>query len=96
MTQECLCLIVLIPFLCVLISLLKQMSRCKCASICCLYFWFVVVFLSALQGIRGIPPIPSGYNPATWVLEVTTPATEERIGEDFADIYKNSDQYRCF
>ena len=56
----------------------------------------MVVFLSALQGIRGIPPIPSGYNPATWVLEVTTPATEERIGEDFADIYKNSDQYRCF
>ncbi|AES98592.2 ABC transporter G family member 31 isoform X1 [Medicago truncatula] len=46
------------------------------------------------QGITGVPPIPSGYNPATWVLEVTTPAVEERIGSDFAEIYKNSAQFR--
>jgi hypothetical protein len=53
-------------------------------------------FLSALQGISGIPPIQTGYNPATWVLEVTTAAVEERINSDFADIYKNSAQFRCF
>jgi len=53
-------------------------------------------FLYALQGIRGIPPIPNGYNPATWVLEVTTPATEEKLNVDFADLYRNSDQYRFF
>lgn len=47
-----------------------------------------------MQGISGIPPIPSGYNPATWMLEVTTTAAEDRIGEDFADIYRNSEQYR--
>lgn len=66
--------------------------------------WFSMVFiflvsgffLIVLQGISGIPPIPSGYNPATWVLEVTTPATEERIDADFAEIYKNSEQFRCF
>ncbi|ESW14206.1 hypothetical protein PHAVU_008G261600 [Phaseolus vulgaris] len=46
------------------------------------------------QGLNGIPPIPNGYNPATWVLEVTTPATEEKLNVDFADLYKNSDQYR--
>jgi len=56
----------------------------------------LVVFLSALQGITGVPPIPSGYNPATWVLEVTTPSVEEKIGSDFAEIYKNSAQFRCF
>lgn len=39
-------------------------------------------------------PIPSGYNPATWMLEVTTPAAEERIGADFADLYEKSEQYR--
>ena len=47
-----------------------------------------------MQGINGIPPIPKGYNPATWMLEVTTPAAEDRIGEDFANIYQNSKQYR--
>lgn len=54
----------------------------------------VVIFRFCLQGIRGIAPIPDGYNPATWVLEVTTPAAEERLGVDFADIYRNSQQYR--
>ncbi|KAL2317497.1 hypothetical protein Fmac_031373 [Flemingia macrophylla] len=52
------------------------------------------IMINYFQGINGIPPIPQGYNPATWVLEVTTPATEERIGADFAEIYKNSEQYR--
>jgi hypothetical protein len=47
-----------------------------------------------VQGISGIPPIPSGYNPVTWMLEVTAPAAEERIGEDFAEIYRNSEQFR--
>ncbi|KAL3740885.1 hypothetical protein ACJRO7_022073 [Eucalyptus globulus] len=46
------------------------------------------------QGINGITPIRSGYNPATWMLEVTTPAAEQKIGADFADIYRNSDQFR--
>ncbi|XP_061347196.1 ABC transporter G family member 31-like isoform X2 [Gastrolobium bilobum] len=52
------------------------------------------IMIDYFQGISGIPPIPSGYNPATWVLEVTTPATEERIDADFAEIYKNSEQFR--
>ncbi|KAM1341583.1 hypothetical protein ACFX2F_006016 [Malus domestica] len=50
--------------------------------------------INYFQGINGISPIPSGYNPATWMLEVTTPACEERIGKDFANVYRNSDQYR--
>ncbi|XP_062171942.1 ABC transporter G family member 31 [Alnus glutinosa] len=52
------------------------------------------ILINYFQGISGIPPIPSGYNPATWMLEVTTPAAEERIGEDFAEIYWNSEQFR--
>ena len=28
------------------------------------------------------------------MLEVTTPTFEQRIGKDFADIYKNSKQYK--
>nr|XP_011460946.1 PREDICTED: ABC transporter G family member 31 [Fragaria vesca subsp. vesca] len=50
--------------------------------------------INYFQAINGITPIPSGYNPATWMLEVTTPACEQRIGEDFASIYRESAQYR--
>ncbi|KAE8649240.1 hypothetical protein Csa_014650 [Cucumis sativus] len=46
------------------------------------------------EGISGVTQIPKSYNPATWMLEVTTPAFEQRIGKDFADIYKNSEQYK--
>ncbi|KAK4275171.1 hypothetical protein QN277_018300 [Acacia crassicarpa] len=52
------------------------------------------IMIDYFQRINGVPPIPSGYNPATWVLEVTTPAAEERLGVDFANIYRNSEQYR--
>lgn len=51
-------------------------------------------FPIVLQSIKGITPIPSEYNPATWMLEVTTPAIEEKLGVDFANIYENSDQFR--
>lgn len=54
----------------------------------------VFIFILFIQGISGIPSIPDGYNPATWMLEVTSPAVEQRIGGDFADIYRNSAQYR--
>ncbi|OMO90445.1 ABC-2 type transporter [Corchorus olitorius] len=57
-------------------------------------FYNVNYYVDMPKGISGITPIPDGYNPATWMLEVTTPAVEQRIGRDFADIYRNSDQYR--
>ncbi|XP_074329259.1 ABC transporter G family member 31-like isoform X2 [Apium graveolens] len=50
--------------------------------------------INYFQGMKGISPIPDGYNPATWMLEVSTPAAEERLGIDFAETYKSSDQFR--
>ncbi|XP_045820317.1 ABC transporter G family member 31-like [Trifolium pratense] len=52
------------------------------------------VMINYFQSINGISPISSGYNPATWMLEVTTPAIEEKIGVDFTDVYENSEQFR--
>ncbi|XVF19871.1 hypothetical protein REPUB_Repub11eG0148300 [Reevesia pubescens] len=52
------------------------------------------ILIDYFQGISGIPSIPDGYNPATWMLEVTSPAVEHRIGRDFADIYRHSSQNR--
>eukprot|EP00257_Ricinus_communis_P024859 XP_025012273.1 pleiotropic drug resistance protein 1 isoform X10 [Ricinus communis] len=46
------------------------------------------------EDIEGIPKIKDGYNPATWMLEVTTTAQEVALGVDFSDIYKNSELYR--
>ncbi|KAK8592638.1 hypothetical protein V6N13_063208 [Hibiscus sabdariffa] len=46
------------------------------------------------EGIQGVSKIKDGYNPATWMLEVTTTAQELSLGVDFTDIYKNSDLYR--
>ncbi|CAH2060101.1 unnamed protein product [Thlaspi arvense] len=52
------------------------------------------VMVDYFQGINGVPSISSGYNPATWMLEVTTPALEEKFDMDFADLYKRSEQFR--
>nr|KJB07167.1 hypothetical protein B456_001G003100 [Gossypium raimondii] len=46
------------------------------------------------EDINGVSKIKEGYNPATWVLEVTTRPQEEILGVKFADQYKRSDLYR--
>ncbi|GMH15940.1 hypothetical protein Nepgr_017781 [Nepenthes gracilis] len=46
------------------------------------------------EAIEGVSKIIDGYNPATWMLEVTTPAQELALGVDFTQIYRNSDLYR--
>ncbi|KAJ9692499.1 hypothetical protein PVL29_011519 [Vitis rotundifolia] len=45
-------------------------------------------------GIEGVRKIKESYNPATWMLEVTTTAQEVFLGIDFKEIYKNSDLFR--
>ncbi|KAL6568097.1 transcription factor [Orobanche hederae] len=46
------------------------------------------------EGIEGVSKIKDGYNPATWMLEVTAPAQEMALGIDFAQVYKISKLYR--
>ncbi|KAF6172206.1 hypothetical protein GIB67_024828 [Kingdonia uniflora] len=45
------------------------------------------------EGIPGVPKIKDNYNPATWMLEITAPSVESRLGLNFADIYKESPLY---
>ncbi|GLT54284.1 hypothetical protein SLA2020_274950 [Shorea laevis] len=45
------------------------------------------------EGI-GVSKINEGYNPATWMLEVTSSARETALGIDFANAYRNSELYR--
>ncbi|KAG6497045.1 hypothetical protein ZIOFF_044931 [Zingiber officinale] len=42
------------------------------------------------QAVPGVPKINEGYNPATWMLEVTSPSVEDSINVDFAQVYAHS------
>ncbi|KAJ4958314.1 hypothetical protein NE237_025425 [Protea cynaroides] len=46
------------------------------------------------EAIEGVEKIKDGYNPATWMLEVTTTTQEATLGINFNDIYKNSELYK--
>ncbi|KAL3528696.1 hypothetical protein ACH5RR_008018 [Cinchona calisaya] len=46
------------------------------------------------ETIQGIPRIKDKYNPATWMLEVSSVETEVRLGIDFAEEYKSSSLYQ--
>ncbi|OAY52727.1 pleiotropic drug resistance protein 1 [Manihot esculenta] len=50
--------------------------------------------INYFEEINGVSKITDGYNPATWMLEVTSSAQELSLGVDFAVIYKNSELYR--
>ncbi|PNY05570.1 pleiotropic drug resistance protein 1-like [Trifolium pratense] len=50
--------------------------------------------ISYFEGIQRISKFEDGCNPATWMLEVTSPEKEMELGIDFAEVYKNSELYR--
>lgn len=41
-----------------------------------------------------MPRIAEGYNPATWMLDISTISSEQRAGVDLADVYAGSQQRR--
>ncbi|XP_027344116.1 ABC transporter G family member 35 [Abrus precatorius] len=46
------------------------------------------------EAIPGVSKIKDKYNPATWMLEVSSIAAEVRLGMDFAEYYKSSSLYQ--
>ncbi|OAY63326.1 ABC transporter G family member 36 [Ananas comosus] len=52
------------------------------------------LLIKYFEGIEGVSKIKDGYNPATWMLEVTSPAQEEILGVNFSEIYKKSELYQ--
>jgi len=46
------------------------------------------------QNIPGVAKIRDKYNPATWMLEVTSESVETELDMDFAKIYNESDLYK--
>ncbi|KAG2682930.1 hypothetical protein I3760_10G006800 [Carya illinoinensis] len=46
------------------------------------------------EAVPGVTEIKDGYNPATWMLEVSAPAVEAQLDVDFAEVYANSSLYQ--
>ncbi|KAJ6429559.1 hypothetical protein OIU84_021041 [Salix udensis] len=63
-----------------------------------IYFGPVGQFSSTVieyfESIPGVPKIEDRYNPATWMLEVTSRSAEAELGVDFAQIYRQSTLYK--
>ncbi|XP_051120010.1 pleiotropic drug resistance protein 2-like [Andrographis paniculata] len=52
------------------------------------------LLIDYFESIPEVSKIKDGYNPATWMLEVSSSSVEAQLGVDFAEIYSNSDLYR--
>ncbi|KDP42709.1 hypothetical protein JCGZ_23649 [Jatropha curcas] len=46
------------------------------------------------EAVPGVPKIKDGYNPATWMLDISTSSMEAQLNVDFAQIYMNSSLYQ--
>ncbi|CAI0389715.1 unnamed protein product [Linum tenue] len=49
---------------------------------------------SCQLAIDGVQKIKPGYNPAAWMLDVTSSSEETRLDVDFAEIYRKSNLYQ--
>ncbi|KAF3961964.1 hypothetical protein CMV_013471 [Castanea mollissima] len=52
------------------------------------------LLIDYFEGIHGVPKIKDKYNPATWMLDVTSAGQEAAFGVNFTEIYKSSELYR--
>nr|XP_027186672.1 ABC transporter G family member 39-like isoform X1 [Cicer arietinum] len=46
------------------------------------------------EAIKGIPKIEDGYNPASWMLDITSLVVESQLNIDFAELYIKSGLYQ--
>jgi hypothetical protein len=57
-------------------------------------FYKFINYVNLLQAIPGIPRIKDGHNPATWMLEISSPIVESQLRVDFAELYIKSELYQ--
>nr|GMC68784.1 pleiotropic drug resistance protein 1 [Ipomoea batatas] len=50
--------------------------------------------INYFESIEGISEMKEGYNPATWVLEITTSEKEVALGVSFSEMYASSELWK--
>jgi hypothetical protein len=53
----------------------------------------LIIFHNFIESIEGVNKIKDGYNPSTWMLEVTSAVQEQMNGISFSEAHKNSKLY---
>ncbi|KAG1326104.1 Pleiotropic drug resistance protein 3 [Cocos nucifera] len=72
----------------------KNVAETGRTVVCTIHQPSIEIFEAFDEGINRVPRIKENYNPATWMLEVTSTSVEVQLGIDFARIYRESSLFK--
>ncbi|KAJ0078965.1 hypothetical protein Patl1_23925 [Pistacia atlantica] len=74
----------------IVMRVVKNVVETGRTIVCTIHQPSIDIFEAFDESITGVPKIKDNYNPATWILELTSPSVEADLNVDFFEIYKDS------